>query len=77
MNKYEITITETCTTAYVVEANSKEEAEELFNQWMDSHQEWVSHELMGNSYGWELSDAVKMKDWAIPDLTYEELIENE
>lgn len=77
MNKYEITITETCTTAYVIEANTKEEAEELFNNWMNSHQEWVSDDLAGNCFGWELGEAVEMKNATLVDITYEELIENE
>lgn len=75
MNKYNITVTETCEANYVVEANSPEEADELFAEWVDRHSEYVSDDLLDYSYGWEYSKAEPVKMDCDPDITYEELTE--
>ena len=74
MNKYSITVKEVSEVDYVIEANSEEEAEKLFSNWVDSHQEWVYDDLSENSFGWEYSDALEC-DFE-PDITYDELLRN-
>ena len=74
MSKYEITVTETCNVAYIVEANNHEEAMDLFSKWVDGHQEWVADDLLDSSCGWEYS-LVEVPDSFKPDITLSSLEE--
>jgi len=74
MNKYEIEVTETTKISYVVEANSKEEAKELFARWVDLHQEWVSDDLLDGFCGWEYSEPEEINGDQFVDLNYKELL---
>ena len=50
-----MTVREISEVEYVVEAKSAEEAEEMFNKWVEDHQALVYDDLADNSYGWEYS----------------------
>lgn len=75
MNKYNITVTETCNRNYTVEAHSEEEALQLFSDWVDSHQEWVADDLLDCSCGWEYSKPEIVSNSEYLDITYDELKE--
>ena len=75
MNKYTITVKEEFEATYIVEAETPEKAEELFNQWADVHQEWIADDLIDNSYGWEFGKAEPVMMDCEPDITYEDLEE--
>lgn len=72
MNKYEITVKETCEATYIIEANSPAEASELFDAWQEEHQSWISDDLLDNCFGWEFSEAVPAPDNSFVDVTYNE-----
>ena len=73
--KFSIEVTETCKAYYIVEAENKESANELFEKWADIHQEWISDDLMDNCFGWEFSEPEPVKMDCEPDITYQTLEE--
>ena len=76
MKKYSILVSELCSKEYVIEANNVQEAEELFANWVDCHQEWVADDLLNCSCGWEYSKPTRVKEATYVDLTHRELMEN-
>ena len=74
MAKFEITVTETCRTAYVVEADNSQEALELFEKWADHHQEWIYDDLLDGSCGWDYSTCETSPSY-VADITLSSLEE--
>ena len=74
MKNYEIGITETLGTYFVIEAESAEEAMRLFSDWSatDDATAWISDRLGDSSNGWEFSDPVETSE--CPDITHEEAV---
>ena len=73
MNKYEITVKETCETTYIVEANTKAEADRLFPCWVDNNIDMICNDLMRGTQGWTYSKSVFIERPTFVDVTYEEL----
>ena len=72
---WNITVTETNTVTYTVEANSQREAESLLQYWIDRNTETVDSDMSYNGY--TISDAVKnnCKSDFGPDIRREEMLE--
>ena len=77
MKKFSITITETCSATFCVEAHSKEEAEKLFQEYYEcgvpAIDRWINDCIEDGYDGREISEADEDPDDAIPDITYAEL----
>lgn len=75
MKKFGITITETCRTYYVVEAENEEEAIQRFENWVDyeSNQEEVADNLSRNCLGWEYSAVEEDEDAQVDIRGFEEI----
>ena len=71
MNKYDITVREVCEANYIIEANSREEAEELFDAWQEKNQPFICHDLERNCFGWEYIIHPAPKDSFI-DISYDD-----
>ena len=72
MNKYSITVSELSEATYIVEAETPEAANELFNKWADKHQQWIYDDLMDCCYGWDFSEAELTTTERTPDVTNED-----
>lgn len=73
MNKYEITVKETCHASYIVEANTAAEAQELFSEWADKHTEIIGDDLMDGAEGWEYRYEGPASDMSYADIPYREV----
>lgn len=75
MKKFEITITETSSATFIVEANSREEAMGL---WMDNSDKYAGYidGLLDDGYeGREITDVHEVAEERESDFTYQELTE--
>jgi len=72
MNKYSITVSELAEVTYIVEAETPEEADELFDEWAEKHQDWIYDDLMDCCCGWEFSKAELTTTGCAPDVTKED-----
>ena len=54
MNNYAFYISEHNVARYVVEAATQREAEQLLNEWLDTHTEQVAYELDRSFPGWDI-----------------------
>jgi len=72
---WNITVTETNTATYTVEANSQREAESLLQFWIDRNTETVDSDMSYNGY--TISDAIEysLKSGLCPDIRREEMLE--
>lgn len=76
MHKYVITVTETSSVQYVVEAPNEKAAQNLFADWA----EWggdadISYRLEKGMLGWDYGMPEKVHDDCSPDINYEGLID--
>jgi len=53
--KYIMNVKEVSEARYVIEADSEEEANNLFYEWAEDHQDWIYDDLADCSNGWEYS----------------------
>ena len=54
---YEVTVTETLSVSYTVEANSKEEADQKFSEWADKNTETIAIDLLdADGNGWDFGE---------------------
>ena len=75
MKRFEIPITETLETYFVIEANDKEEAAKLFSEWAAKEGTiyWISDRLNDSSNGWRFSDPVETLE--SPDVPYDMMMD--
>ena len=70
---YSVSVTETTSVYYTVEAHNKEEAEKIFDSWANDHAEIISNDMMKTGGDWEYSEADEDPYTRYVDIPYEEV----
>lgn len=72
---YSICVTEASKVYYSVEADSPEEAEQIFSDWADNHIDDICYDLNKGFEGWDFSDPDEEPEGTIPDITKDDIKE--
>lgn len=75
MKKFSIRVAETSSTVYVIEANSAEQAENLFQYWLNANQDIVDRDLERGYQGWSQDAPQETTPSAEVDSDYSDLMD--